>query len=110
MKINLREASTKRGLVMTITGGIVLYQTVFGSGTPDIDALLSKVEWWIGAGITLAGLLGVTLPDEPKTPALPPIELQGNSHSDIADYYADPDRLRPDLPPKSETPTTGFNG
>ncbi len=76
MKINLKEASTTRGLVMTITGSIVLYRVVFGSGVPDIDVLLDKVEWWLGVGITLAGLLGVVLPDEPKQPPLPPIELQ----------------------------------
>ena len=79
MKINLKEASTKRGLVMTVTGGIVLYQVVFGSGVADVDALVAKVDWWLGVGITLVGLLGVTLPDEPKQPTLPPIELQGQS-------------------------------
>ncbi len=109
MKINLREASTKRGLVMTITGGIVLYQTVFGSGSANVDALLEKVEWWLGIGITLAGLLGVALPDELKQPALPPIELQG-----LFEFqrYRDPDDdgVRVDLPAESKTESTGFNG
>jgi len=108
MQINLQEASTKRGLVMTVTGGIVLYQVVFGSGTPDIDALVAKVEWWLGIGVTVAGLLGVVLPDEPKQPPLPPIELQSTAEFR---RYRDPadDRVQPDVSPESQPPT-GFNG
>jgi len=111
MKINLREASTKRGLVMTVTGGIVLYQVVFGTGAADIDALVAKVEWWIGVGITVAGLIGVVLPDEPKQPPLPPIELQGSAAG--VQPYCDPDddQLRSQLPPRRESKQSdGWNG
>ncbi len=109
MKINLKEASTKRGIVMTITGVTVLYQMVFGSGSVDVDALLAKVEWWLGIGVTVAGLLGVVLPDEPKQPSLPPIELQGSATG--FQRYRDPDddRVQPDVSPESQSPT-GWNG
>ena len=64
MKINFREASTKRGIVMTITGLITLYNITFGSGASDMDALIHRVEFWIGTGITIAGMFGF-LPDQP---------------------------------------------
>lgn len=78
MKINFREASTKRGIVMILTGGIVLYQVIWGTGAGDIDALWAKVDWWLGTGITLAGVLGL-LPDAP--PTLPPVEFQGRAET-----------------------------
>src|SRR5574343_2007879 len=89
MKVNFREPSTKRGIVMTITGGIVLYQLFFGSGTADVDGILARVDWWLGIGLTLAGMLGL-LPDrdpQQRTRAtdqpspLPPIDLVGKSES-----------------------------
>lgn len=89
MKVNFREPSTKRGIVMTITGGIVLYQLFFGSGSADVDGILARVDWWLGIGLTLAGMLGL-LPDrdpQQRTRAtdqpspLPPIELMGRSES-----------------------------
>lgn len=90
MKINLqalwREPSTKRGVVMFITGGAVLYQTVFSDGSVDIAGMESRIERWIGIGMMLAGLLG-WLPDVPKeksdekTQTLPPIDLVGRSES-----------------------------
>ncbi len=64
MKINFKEASTKRAIVMTITGLVTLYQIAFGSGSPDIDALLARVEWWMGIGLTIVGMFGF-LPDQP---------------------------------------------
>jgi hypothetical protein len=72
-----REPSTKRGCVMLVTGGMVLYQTVFGGGTADIAGLEMLIERWIGVGMMLAGLLG-WLPDTAKESPredLPPIEL-----------------------------------
>jgi len=62
MNINLREPSTKRGIVMIITGCTVLYQTIWGSDQFNIDALFSRVDWWLGVGITVVGMLGL-LPD-----------------------------------------------
>ena len=76
MKINFREASTKRGIVMLVTGSIVLYRVVWGTGAGDVDALWARVEWWLGTGITVVGLLGL-LPDAP--PTLPPVEFQGRA-------------------------------
>lgn len=84
-----REPSTKRGVVMFITGGAVLYQAVFGSGDVDVAGMESRIERWIGIGMMLAGLLG-WLPDTPKekanestaadqTTPLPPIDLVGRS-------------------------------
>jgi len=109
MQINLKEASTKRGLVMTVTGGIVLYQVVFGSGVADVDALVAKVEWWLGIGVTVAGLLGVVLPDEPKQPPLPPIELQGQS--DCMPILPHPHRVQPDVSAQPGSgQESGWNG
>lgn len=83
MKINLREPSTKRGIVMMITGCTVLYQTIWGSGQVNIDTLFSRVDWWLGVGLNIVGMFGL-LPDrdsEKRTRAtdLPNIELQGHS-------------------------------
>lgn len=63
----LREPSTWRGIVWMLT--------VAGwSLRPD------QAEAIIAAGMALAGVLGVFLPDAPPLTALPPIELQGQSH------------------------------
>lgn len=100
MNTNLREPSTKRGIVMLITGATILYQTFWGSGVIDIDSVLARVDWWIGIGLTLVGMLGF-LPDrdpekrtratdhqpsrqETPLPSVPenwPIELVGKSES-----------------------------
>ena len=64
MKINFREASTKRAIVMTITGCITLYNIIFGSGASDMDALIHRVEFWLGTGLTIVGMFGF-LPDQP---------------------------------------------
>jgi len=104
MNINLREPSTKRGIVMLITGATVLYQTFWGSGTVNIDAVLARVDWWLGIGLTIVGMLGF-LPDrdpEKRTREtdLPPIELQGRSESPArrdADSASQPNSVDPDL-------------
>lgn len=94
MNINLREPSTKRGIVMLITGVTILYQTFWGSGQIDIDSVLARVDWWFGIGLTIVGMLGF-LPDRDsekrtretdqdqstRTPPLPPIELTAKSES-----------------------------
>lgn len=110
MNINFKEASTKRGIVMTVTGFIALYQMIFGQGVTDIDALLARVEWWLGMGLTAVGLLGF-LPDEPPRNPLertretdptliPPVDLQGRSEPESIP----PDlRLRIELPPGHRT-------
>lgn len=82
--VKMNEASTKRGLVAVITGGATLY-LIFTGQAVDVDTLTtviaSKVDFWMGLGLTAMGLLGVFLPDEPKTVKieLPPIELIGQS-------------------------------
>lgn len=118
MNINLREPSTKRGIAMMITGAIVLYQTFWGSGQVNIDTLSARIDWWLGVGMTIVGLLGL-LPDrdsEKRTRAtdLPPIELQGRPEStgeDRPDSIVDqPERVPPadrrlrlDVPPGHRT-------
>ena len=94
-KIKLQEGSTKRGISAVITGMITLY-LIFKGQPADVDALLStvsgKVEFWIGVGLNVMGLLGIFLPDEPKTIKielpkieLPPLELQGKATQPVAD-------------------------
>jgi hypothetical protein len=88
MKINFREASTKRAIVMTITGCITLYNITLGSGASDMDALIHRVEFWLGTGITIAGMFGF-LPDQPtrdpqertRETDIPQISLVGRSES-----------------------------
>jgi len=110
VNIDFREPSTKRGIVMLVTGAVVLYQTLGGTGVGDIDATVARVDWWLGVGLSLAGLLGL-LPDRPAAPPpLPPLELQGRATEDAADRRngiaadqpagdrAADQRLRVDLP------------
>jgi len=86
LKTLWREPSTKRGVVMFITGGAVLYQAVFGSGEIDVADMETRIERWIGIGMMLAGMLG-WLPDaskekaDEKTQTLPPIKFVGRSNS-----------------------------
>ncbi len=83
-KVKLQEGSTKRGISAVVTGGIVLY-LVFKGQPADVDAILQtvtgKVEFWIGIGLNVMGLLGMFIPDEPATVKveLPAIELQGRA-------------------------------
>jgi hypothetical protein len=88
MKINFREPSTKRGIVMLLTGGIVLYQ-LFTGDEVRIDDLAAKVEWWIGIGITVAGVLGLLPDTSSSSPALPPIEFVGRAESGTASGSSD---------------------
>ena len=107
MNINLREPSTKRGIVMLITGATILYQTFWGSGTIDIDSVLARVDWWLGIGLTIIGMLGF-LPDRdpekrtratddqpprqatplPPVQPLPSIDLVGKS--EVTETLPDP--------------------
>jgi hypothetical protein len=104
-KVKLQEGSTKRGITAVITGVIVLY-LVFKGAPADVDTLTqvvsSKVEFWIGVGLNAIGLLGIFIPDEPKTvkTELPPIELQSRptlaapaAHAPVIDDDPAPDRL-----------------
>lgn len=97
-KIKLQEGSTKRGISAVITGMITLY-LIFKGQPADVDALLStvvgKVEFWIGIGLNIMGLLGIFIPDKPKTIKieLPPLELQGKATTpvtDVADHEVAP--------------------
>lgn len=101
-KIKLNEGSTKRGISAVVTGGITLY-LVFKGQPVDSDALLQtvtgKVEFWIGIGLNVMGLLGIFISDEPKTIKielpkieLPPLELQGKATQPVADHEAAPSR------------------
>lgn len=103
MNINLREPSTKRGIVMIITGCTVLYQTIWGSGPVNIEALFSRVDWWLGVGLNAVGILGL-LPDrdpEQRTREtdVQPIELQ--SRSELPEF--DADRMKLNIPPDHRT-------
>ncbi len=112
--IKMNESSTKRGLVAVITGASTLY-LIFKGQPADVDTLTTviagKVDFWMGLGLTAMGLLGVFLPDEPKTVQiqLPPIDLVGESQAVRADNDASlcagdshphPDRL-PQRPVRS---------
>lgn len=85
-KVKLQEGSTKRGISATLTGFIVLYM-VFKGQPADFDTILQvvtgKVDFWVGVCLNVIGLLGIFIPDEPKTVKieLPPIELVSQSLS-----------------------------
>lgn len=81
VKINLREASTKRGIVW-IGGGCYILWKAFQGQTVDSDALFDKLDFWLGVIMTIAGGFGL-LPDEPKQ--LPLIELQAKPESGFND-------------------------
>jgi len=109
MNINLREPSTKRGIVMLITGATVLYQTFWGSGQIDLDTVLARVDWWFGIGLTIVGMLGLLPDNPPRDPQertretdLPPIELQSRSVPESPVEPADR-RLRLDVPSDHRT-------
>mgnify|MGYP000999519453 CR=1 FL=1 len=76
------EPSTRRGLVLLVGGGAALYNA-FAGGHLDVDSLMRSVDGWLGLAITMAGLLGFFVKDEPSTThiVLPPIELQAQSDS-----------------------------
>jgi len=46
MNINLREPSTKRGIVMVITGGVVLYQSFVSFGPTTMDVVVGSLMGW----------------------------------------------------------------
>lgn len=74
---NLREASTKRGIVWIAGGAWIVIQALRGNAV-NPDALFNQIDFWLGVVMTVAGAFGL-LPDEPKTVRieLPPIDLQG---------------------------------
>jgi hypothetical protein len=80
---NLRESSTKRGIVWIIGGGWILIQAWRGQSV-NPDALFSKLDFWLGIVMTIAGAFGL-LPDEPKNVRieLPPIELVAQEGRDF---------------------------
>ncbi len=96
MNINLREPSTKRGIVMLITGATILYQTFWGSGQIDIDSVLARVDWWIGICLTIVGMLGF-LPDRD-----PEKRTRETDHK--------PPRQATPLPPVQPLPSIGLVG
>lgn len=71
---NLREASTKRGIVWMVGGVWVLIQAARGQSV-NPDALFDKLDFWLGVVMTVSGTFGL-LPDEPKNVRieLPPVE------------------------------------
>ena len=90
---NLREASTKRGLVWIAGGAWIVIQAVRGRSV-NPDALFNHLDFWLGVIMTVAGAFGL-LPDEPKNVRieLPPIDLQGRPES--GDAPADPRSVQP---------------
>jgi len=130
--IKMNEASTKRGVVAVITGASTLY-LIFKGQPVDVDTLTTviagKVDFWMGIGLTVMGLIGVFLPDEPKTVQiqLPPIDPVGESqavradgdhHRHVGDSHPHPDHLRQSVPPvdyvrgntSEAADRPGFNG
>lgn len=97
-RVKMNEASTKRGLVAVITGAATLY-LMFKGQPVDVETLTTvivrQVDFWIGLGLTAMGLLGVFLPDEPKTVKieLPPVDRIGMADRapPVADRGADSD-------------------
>jgi hypothetical protein len=89
-QVKLQEGSTKRGIAAFITGAVIVYM-VFKGQPVDFDSILltvsQSVEFWIGVGLNVTGLLGVFIPDEPKTVRieLPPIDLIGQAGISDAD-------------------------
>ena len=79
--LNLREASTKRGLVWIVGGAWIVIQALRGNAV-NPDALFNQLDFWLGVIMTVAGAFGL-LPDEPKTVRieLPPIDLQSRPES-----------------------------
>lgn len=84
--VKTQEGSTKRGFSAVVTGIIVLYM-VFKGQPVDFDtilqAVIGKVDFWVGLGLNVMGFMGIFIPDEPKTVKieLPPIELVSQSLS-----------------------------
>lgn len=78
---NVREASTKRGIVWIAGGVWIVVQAARGHAV-NPDALLNQIDFWLGVIMTVAGGFGL-LPDAPKTIniELPPIPRQGRSES-----------------------------
>ncbi len=82
--VKLQEGSTKRGIAAFITGAVTVYM-VFKGQPVDFDSILltvsQSVEFWIGVGLNITGLLGMFIPDEPKTVRieLPEIEFVGRA-------------------------------
>lgn len=89
-QVKLQEGSTKRGIAAFITGAVTVYM-VFKGQPVDFDSILltvsQSVEFWIGIGLNVTGLLGMFIPDEPKTVRieLPPIKLVGQAGITDAD-------------------------
>lgn len=130
IRVKLQEGSTKRGISCVITGAVTVYM-VFKGQPVDFDSILqivsSKVEFWIGIGLNVTGLLGMFIPDEPKTVRieLPPIALIGQAgitDADRADavrrvaderMYRQPVQSPPETEPaqpESAQPESGCNG
>ena len=92
------EPSTRRGLVLLVGGGAALYNA-FAGGHLDVDSLMRSVDGWLGLAITMAGLLGFFVKDEPSTThiVLPPIELQAKSNSEAIPAPSSADASRDSL-------------
>lgn len=122
------EPSTRRGLVLLVGGAAALYNA-FAGGHFDVDSLMRSVDGWLGLAITMAGLLGFFVKDEPSTThiVLPPIELQAQSDASApspADASRDPLRgsgsvcdamppnggPQPNSDPLDGNPPPGWNG
>lgn len=68
MKINLHEASTRRGIAMFIGGCLALYHVTLGHGElPDFNQVVEKAEFWLSLAASASGLIGICSPDQPGT-------------------------------------------
>ncbi|MCP5197675.1 MAG: hypothetical protein H6974_12965 [Gammaproteobacteria bacterium] len=67
MKINLNEASTRRGIAMFIGGCLALYHVTLGHGElPDFNQVVEKAEFWLSLAAQASGAIGILSPDRPS--------------------------------------------
>ena len=97
-----REPSTQRGIVWVVSGLVVLVQTFLGESSVDTASVMSRVEFWTGLAMTIAGALGF-LPDRPSN---------GKPNESIAveSSVAGAPRMQSGLPSDRTPPTSGWNG
>lgn len=90
---NIREASTKRGLVWIVGGVWIVVQAVRGKAI-NSDELFNKLDFWLGIVMTIAGGFGL-LPDRPTPTHADPSRSavvradDFNSRSDAGVSHAD---------------------
>ena len=70
LKINLAEASTRRGLALFVAGGMALGHILTGDGLSW--ALLTQETFWLAIGTLISGMIGLCVPDQSDQKPPPP--------------------------------------